>query len=231
MTAFRLYAYFDFFHFLVRYICNSNIAVPMTAPTNEHPITENTYTIPSTIIDLHILLRKDFMDILPLITAVLSAVISAWFTNVYAEQRDYKRQQSQLQATRLAICIELQAVLNLYESFKLSPDEPKNGDDIKAVRISYKYNTVYSHNADKLGLMDKKVIESVVTAYTYLASFIDTLTVLADRWEEMIQAERLNQDTRLYWQDVKDCHKLAYAQQETTLGAIHKAIAALREDC
>lgn len=218
MTAFRLYAYFDFFHFLVRYICNSNIAVPMTAPTNEHPITENTYTIPSTIIDLHILLRKDFMDILPLITAVLSAVISAWFTNVYAEQRDYKRQQSQLQATRLAIYIELQAVLNLYESFKLSPDEPKNGDDIKAVRISYKYNTVYGHNADKLGLMDKKVIESV-------------LTVLADRWEEMIQAERLNQDTSLYWQDVKDCHKLAYDQQETTLVAIHKAIAALREDC
>lgn len=79
--------------------------------------------------------------------------------------------------------------------------------------------------------MDKKVIESVVTAYTYLASFIDTLTVLADRWEEMIQAERLNQDTSLYWQDVKDCHKLAYDQQETTLVAIHKAIAALREDC
>ena len=62
----------------------------------------------------------------------------------------------------------------------------------------------------------KKVVESVVTAYTYLASFIDTLTVLADRWEEMIQAERLNQDTSLYWQDVKDCHKLAYDQQETT---------------
>ena len=157
--------------------------------------------------------------------------MSAYLTDRYAKSRTKSEQLSQLQATKLAISAELQTVLNLYESFTLSLDEPKNGDDIKAVRISYKYNTVYSHNADKLGLMDKKVIESVVTAYTYLASFIDTLTVLADRWEEMIQAERLNQDTSLYWQDVKDCHKLAYAQQETTLGAIHKAIAALREDC
>lgn len=166
-----------------------------------------------------------------ILISLSTALLSAYLTDRYAKSRAKSEQMSEVKATKLAICIELQTVLNLYESFKLSPDEPKNGDDIKAVRISYKYNTVYSHNADKLGLMDKKVIESVVTAYTYLASFIDTLTVLADRWEEMIQAERLNQDTRLYWQDVKDCHKLAYAQQETTLGAIHKAIAALREDC
>lgn len=161
----------------------------------------------------------------------LNTVLSLSLGYVIASYRQYKHSKSELKKVCLAISVELQTVLNLYESFKLSPDEPKNGDDIKAVRISYKYNTVYSHNADKLGLMDKKVIKSVVTAYTYLASFIDTLTVLADRWEEMTQAERLNQDTNLYWQDVKNCHKLAYAQQETTLGAIHQAIAALREDC
>lgn len=166
-----------------------------------------------------------------ILISLSTALLSAYLTDRYAKSRAKSEQMSEVKATKLAICIELQTVLNLYESFTLSPDQPKNGDDIKAVRISYKYNTVYSHNADKLGLMDKKVIESVVTAYTYLASFIDTLTVLADRWEEMIQAERLNQDTSLYWQDVKNCHKLAYAQQETTLGAIHQAIAALREDC
>lgn len=151
-------------------------------------------------------------EIIIALTSSLSTAVLAHFFTIY---RVHQKSKNTIKSTKLAIQTELQTVLNLYESFKLSPDEPKNGEDIKAVRISYKYNTVYSHNADKLGLMDKKVIESVVTAYTYLASFIDTLTVLADRWEEMIQAERLKQDTILYWQDVKDCHKLAYDQQET----------------
>lgn len=165
-----------------------------------------------------------------LLTACVTSVVSTVVNSIKEILFKRKKRISEITQVKLAILTELQTVLNLYESFKLSPDEPKNGDDIKAVRISYKYNTVYSHNADKLGLMDKKVIESVVTAYTYLASFIDTLTVLADRWKEMIQAERLKQDTSLYWQDVKDCHKLAYAQQETTLDAIHKAVATLKEE-
>ena len=93
-----------------------------------------------------------------LLTACVTSVVSTVVNSIKEILFKRKKRISEITQVKLAILTELQTVLNLYESFKLSPDEPKNGDDIKAVRISYKYNTVYSHNADKLGLMDKKVI-------------------------------------------------------------------------
>lgn len=59
-----------------------------------------------------------------------TALLSAYLTDRYAKSRAKSEQMSEVKATKLAICIELQTVLNLYESFTLSPDEPKNGDDL-----------------------------------------------------------------------------------------------------
>lgn len=72
-----------------------------------------------------------------ILISLSTALLSAYLTDRYAKSRAKSEQMSEVKATKLAICIELQTVLNLYESFTLSHDQPKNGDDIKAVRISF----------------------------------------------------------------------------------------------
>lgn len=163
-----------------------------------------------------------------ILISLSTALLSAYLTDRYAKKRAKSEQLSQLQATKLAIHAELQAVLNLYEPYKLSPNLPQSGDDIKVIRISSKYNTVYRNNADKLGLMERNVVESVVTAYTLMEAFIDTLSLLASRWESMVTAERSNADISLYRQDMLACYQVAYEQQTITLRAIRKAIQILK---
>lgn len=162
--------------------------------------------------------------IIALTSSLSTAILAHFFTNYRANVKA----KITIESTKLAILAELQAVLNLYEPYKLSPNIPQSGDDIKVIHISSKYNTVYRNNADKLGLMERNVVESVVTAYTMMEAFIDALSLLACRWESMVAAERSNADISLYRQDMLACYQAAYEQQATTLNAIHKAIQTLK---
>ena len=162
-----------------------------------------------------------------ILTAFATAVMSTFFNVIKDVSFIHKNQKTETARVKLAIATELQAILDLYEPIKLKKSPPTSGDDIKVIRINSDYNTVYRNNADKLGLMDKNVVKTVVTAYTLMNAFIDTLSVLAYRWESMVAAQRAGQDTTIYFEDVQTCHEIAYEQQETTLTAINNAITAL----
>ena len=162
-----------------------------------------------------------------LIIALASAVLTNILSYLFTVHRTNVQTKETINSTKLAIATELQAIRDLYEPIKLKKSPPMSGDDIKVIRINSDYNTVYRNNADKLGLMDKNVVKTVVTAYTLMNAFIDTLSVLAYRWESMVAAQRAGQDTTIYFEDVQTCHEIAYEQQETTLTAINNAITAL----
>lgn len=141
---------------------------------------------------------------------------------------DYRATIAKRDSIKSALAAELTALLQTYLPLSISVNPPQADSDVKVISLSANYTTVYANNAEKLGLLDKQVSKSVVIAYTNIAALMDTLKIYAQRWECMVAAERDSRPLAIYWQDVNECHRLAYEQQIKTLQAINEAIEKLR---
>ena len=157
-----------------------------------------------------------------IISVVLSS-ITALLTTLWL---NYSKKKDETNSLKLALKTELQTIQTLYYQLKLSNEPPKNGDDIKVISLKSKYTTVYTNNADKIGLLNPEVAKAVVLAYTYVSAFIDTLRVHRQRWEDMIKYQRTgqNQYMEYYLKDVKRCYDFAMTEEEIVRGDIAKAI-------
>jgi len=162
------------------------------------------------------------MEIKDLLTIILSSTLAYLISKKTANDN----RVNEIISLKKALKAELQTLVSLYYPRKVPPTPPQNGDEIKAASLYSNYTTVYSKNANKLGMMDKETAESVVIAYTHIAALMDTLRVYGRTWENRIANQRHgNMQWDSYYQlDVNICHSFAYAEQEETLRAVEKAI-------
>jgi hypothetical protein len=163
------------------------------------------------------------MDISSLLIPSLISGGIAYLTTTWLNRN---KRQDEISCLKKALKAELQTLVSLYYPRKVPPTPPQNGDEIKAASLYSNYTTVYSKNANKLGMMNKETAESVVIAYTHIAALMDTLRVYGRTWENRIANQRHgNMQWDSYYQlDVNICHSFAYAEQEETLRAVEKAI-------
>jgi len=162
------------------------------------------------------------MEIKDLLTIILSSTLAYLISKKTANDN----RVNEIISLKKALKAELQTLVSLYYPRKVPPTPPQNGDEIKAASLYSNYTTVYSKNANKLGMMDKETAESVVIAYTHIAALMDTLRVYGRTWENRIANQRHgNMQWDSYYQlDVNICHSFAYTEQEETLRAVEKAI-------
>lgn len=162
----------------------------------------------------------------PLFVALLTFIITSIRDYFMDKSKQKANEQHQIDCLKLALKKELQTIQALYYQLKLSDEPPKDGDDIKIISLQSHYTTVYEKNADKIGMLEPETAEAIVTAYTYIAAFMDTLRVYGQRWEAMIAYERTDQ--KAYWEyymnDVKRCYTFAMDEEKVARDVIANAI-------
>lgn len=159
----------------------------------------------------------------PVKAAVIGAVIGALLTNIViyireewiSKPKQKKREQKKL-AT--ALYAESESLMTLYEPNKLENKVPENGSDIKNVRISCNYIAVFENNTDKIGILNTADIKSIIDLYITIKALIDTLLVLADRWELHATSSRHPQqfnsnELDMQLEDVRNTYKIALQYQ------------------
>lgn len=156
--------------------------------------------------------------------AMIATIVGVIVGFLLGEIKDWRKSKTDIGCVKLALKVELETLLKIYEPLKILSAPPHNGDDIKIVRLNSDYTAVYTNNADKLGTLGADVAQPVVIAYTNIAALIDCLTVYAYRWEHMIANQRTGSDVRADFTDVVSAHTAAYIQQEITLSVVRIAI-------
>ena len=157
---------------------------------------------------------------------LLSYIFPGLLAYVVALRTSANNRKEEIISLRKALRTELLTLQSIYYVRKIPSTPPNDGNEIKTACIQSNYTTVYSKNADKIGLLSPDTAESVVIAYTHIATLIDTLRVYSQRWEDMIRNERYG-DEKWQWifqKDVIEAHKVAYETQEITLKAVDDAI-------
>lgn len=120
---------------------------------------------------------------------ILTATITAFVTDIFANRRDRKKEDREFKNNRkklaTALSSEIKAFKTIYDNatYRLKKDPPQNGGDIKIVRLECNYVVTFDNNTDRLGLLDRKDIPKIISFYMELKSLIDTLMVLATKWE------------------------------------------------
>ena len=166
------------------------------------------------------------MDSNPLFVALITFLVTNLWNYLDGKNKQQEKEKHQLNCLKKAFKTELQTLVSIYYERKVSSTPPKNGDEIHIVSLKSDYTTVYSKNCDKIGMLDEDTAEVVVIAYTHLSALMDTLRVYSKRWESKIHNERYGSKEwqYIYDIDVKNCHSIAYKEQEVTLKAINDAI-------
>ncbi|WP_196603466.1 hypothetical protein [Pectinatus haikarae] len=176
--------------------------------------------------------------IISFITSVFTFAITSGFTicrDRGKEKKDLKQNRSKLAK---ALYSEIKAFIDMYQEYKLTKKLPQNGDDIKIVRLECNYVVTFDNNTDKLGILDEDDIPRIIFFYMQLKSLIDTLMVLAERWEKYASYCNANAPTtqakditivRILKKNIDDTHKLAFNIQEKVLKDAGEALSALEK--
>lgn len=119
----------------------------------------------------------------------MTAAATAISVNFFGSIKNYFNKRKKLAIT---LSSEIKAFKTVYDndrySYRLKKDPPQNGTDIKIVRLECNYVVTFDNNTDKLGLLDEEDISEIISFYMELKSLIDTLMVLATRWERYIES-------------------------------------------
>lgn len=123
-----------------------------------------------------------------------------------------------------ALNAELKTLLFIYDKSKLDQWDDTKPVQTKIAKIDFNYLIVFESNTDKLGLFDSDEIDEIVKFYTFLKSFIETLQVLAMRWEEYARYSRVShpniphelylQEKQFLYIDVKSVHEEVFKLQD-----------------
>lgn len=160
-----------------------------------------------------------------LVIAIISAAAAAIFMNIFMFLRETYIKCDQIETDReklaKALHSEISTLIDLYRKNPVSPDTPRQGSDIRIVHLNCNYISVFENNTDKLGLLDKDDISSIITLYIHIKGLMDTLIVFATRWDTYALYSRSAQNEPNYERenaarlnDVATVHPVALNYQD-----------------
>ena len=178
-------------------------------------------------------------NLTPSKTSVLTSVLAATLTNIGMYIRETynasKAKKSEQRKLANALHAEVKTLFMLYEKNSLKPELPLQGSDIAIVRLSCNYLSIFENNTDKIGIFNPEDIACIIELYIGLKGLIDTILVLAERWDKYATYSRMHQsptdlperESRLI--DVHGVYNIALIYQEHFFNNYKKVLNVLEQ--
>lgn len=152
--------------------------------------------------------------------AMLPALFSSILTACFLRINDHANRKFDILNSRQVLAKALHAELinffKIYDSIKLPPDCPWNGNDVIVSHISQKYITVYGSQLNQLGILDKVDISYIIRLYINVTALIDSRNQLNAICKEHIDYSRkmVADPSKSPFGKMVDAYKLALQYQE-----------------
>lgn len=168
---------------------------------------------------------NDAMISAPLTAAIVSSLLAATAMNLFTYYKERiirttarKKERSDLAK---AILAELDAILTIYKTQKLTEHIPENQNETAISHLGQEYLIVYKQNASKLGLFRQSDAKAIIELYVNIMGLMDSLVYLSDCLDQREKYRQIESNLNvidpkqrvLLDQYIKNAHDAAYKYQ------------------